>query len=309
MSENGLVGQPVADVIETLIDWTDDYDRAEIRELLDPITDDGVVTHEAVEQAVSDTSKVVATAETRAELAEIAYEDAVEAAESVDDLPIVTARKSRYTDRLTALQARVDGLASDLQTPVEQLHDPNAVYELAVNLRDVATTAQGVVRTADELAEELEEFERWLTEPDRRYDEFSEDIDLIEDSIADVKTVSAGLSADSEEPAVDWVGATMRARVLELLAADLRAEVADLQLWADREDVQFRTGLHERVSDVEQEAGELADTLAEHAKPAWRDRFEDTLSEFEEEVAGVEPPVDWSRVQEILENRQVVNRP
>jgi hypothetical protein len=309
MSENGLVGQPVADVIETLIDCTDDYDRAEIRELLDPITDDGVVTREAVEQAVSDTSKVVATAETRAELAEIAYEDATEAAGPVDDLTIVTARQNRYSDRLTALQTRVDDLASALQTPVEQLDDPNAVYELAVNLRDVATTAQGVVRTADELSEELKEFGMWLTEPDRRYDQFSEDIDLIEDSIADVKTAAAGLSADSETPAVDWVDATMRARVLELLAADLRAEVADLQVWADREDVQFRSGLNERVSDVEQNITELTDTLAEHAKPAWRDQFGDTLSAFEAELDSVEPPVDWTRVQELLEKRQAVSQP
>ena len=127
MSENGLVGQPVEDVIEAVVDSEGDCNPATVRETLDPVTDDGVVTREAVETAVSDTSKIVATAETRTELAGIAYEDATAAATTVDDLSIVAAQLNRYADRLKAVEARTVNLADDLQTPVEPLDDPTAV--------------------------------------------------------------------------------------------------------------------------------------------------------------------------------------
>lgn len=304
MSENGLVGQPVEDVIEAVVDAEDDCNPTTVRETLDPVTDDGVVTHEAVETAVSDTSKVVATAETRTELAGIAYEDAAAAAAAVDDLDIVAARLDRYAGRLEAVEARAVDLADDLRTPVEQLDDPNAVYELAVALRDVATTAQGVIRTADELSEALDEFEVWLTDPDRRYDEFTEETALVEESLADVATTAEALSTASETPATDWADATMRVRVIELLVADLRAELAELQAWADRADSQFRAGLTERVADVERQTTELRNTLAERAEPAWHDRFDDTLSAFEEDLAEFEPPIEWNRVQATLEERR-----
>mgnify|MGYP006275495557 CR=1 FL=1 len=304
MSENGLVGQPVEDVVETVVDRGDGADPKAIRERLDPVTDDGVVTREAVETAVSDTSKVVATAETRTELAAIAYEDATAAAATVDDLEIVATRLDRYADRLESVEARARDLAADLQTPVEQLDDPNAIYELATELRDVATTAQGVIRTADELSQALEEFESWLTEPDRRYDAFTEDIDLVDESVAELTTAADALSTDSETPAADWADATMRVHVLELLVADLRAEVADLRVWADRENTEFRVGLDERIADVERKTAELKTRLAERAEPVWHDRFDDPLSTFQAELDEFEPPVDWSRVQETLQERR-----
>jgi chromosome segregation ATPase len=303
MSENGLVGQPVADVIETVVDCEDD-DPKRVREILDPVTDDGVVTRDAVETAVADTSKVVATAETRTELAGIAYEDATAAAATVDDLEIVAARLDGYADRLDAVEARAVDLADDLRTPVEQLDDPAAVYELAMELRDVATTAQGVIRTADDLSQDLDEFEVWLTDSDRRYDEFAEDIDIIEESLAELATAAAALSTASETPAADWADATLRVRVMDLLVADLRAELAALRAWADRVDVQFRTGLTERVADVERKTTELRDTLAERAEPVWHDQFDDTISTFEAELDDFEPPVEWNRVQETLEQRR-----
>lgn len=304
MSEHGPVGRPVNDVIETVVNREDDTDPETVREVLDPVTDDGVVTREAVETAVSDTSKVVATAETRTELADIAYTDARATAAAVDDFDIVAARLDRYADRLEAVEARTAGLADDLRAPVDGLDDPNAVYEVALELREVATTAQGVVRTADDLAGDLEAFESWLTAPDRRYDQLEEDVELVDESLEDVTTAAAALSTDSEEPAVDWADATMRARVLELLVADLRAELADLQAWADREDTPFRAALTERVADVERRTTELRDTLAERAEPAWHDRFDDALSAFEAEVDGFAPPIDWDRVQESLDERR-----
>jgi chromosome segregation ATPase len=304
MSENGLVGQSVEDVITAIVDRGDDRDPETVREALDPVTDDGVVTREAIEATVSDTAKVVSTAETRAELASIAHEDATAAAAPVDDLDIVVARLEEYASRLEGVESRIVGLRDDLRTPVEHLDDPNAVYELAVDLRQVAATAQEVVRTAEDLSTDLDAFESWLDSPDCRYDEFAADIDLVEESLAELSSVATALSAESDAPAADWADATMRTRVIELLVADLRAELADLRAWADREDAPFRAALDEQVENLEQRAEELTDTLAEHAEPAWRDQFEDDLAAFQRELNGFEPPVDWERVQATLEQRR-----
>jgi len=311
MSQNGLVGRRVEDVITAVVDSGDDQDPETVREALDPVTDDGVVTREAVETAVSDTAKVVSTAETRAELAGIAYEDATAAAAPVDDIGIVAARLDEYADRLDAVEARVAALADDLRAPVELLEDPGAVYELAVELREVAATAQGVVRMADDLSVDLEAFESWLDSPERRYDEFAEDVDLVDESLAELSDAAAALPEESDAPAADWADATMRTRVLELLIADLRAELADLRAWADREDAPFRAAFDERMADLERRAGELTDTLTERAEPAWHDRFENDLAAFERELDGLEPPVDWEHTQEALEEQRAqtfVNR-
>jgi hypothetical protein len=304
MSENEPVGRPVEDVIATVVDRDGGRDPETVREALDPITDDDVVTREAVEEAVSDTSKVVSTAETRVELAAIACEDATAAAAPVDDFDIVTARLDEYADRLDAVDTRAAALTDDLRMTVQQLDDPTAVYELAVELREVAATAQGVARTADDLSIDLEAFESWLDDPERRYDEFGEDIDLVDESLAALTAAVSAIPKGSDAPAADWADATMRTRVLELLVADLRTELADLRAWADREDVPFRAALEERVADLERRTGELADTLAGRAESAWRDRFDDDLAAFERDLKGFEPPVDWERVQAALEERR-----
>jgi hypothetical protein len=104
-------------------------------------------------------------------------------------------------------------LPDDLRTSVEQPDDPEDVYGLAVELREVATTAQGVVQTADDLSVDLEAFESWLDSPARRYDEFGEDIDLVDESLAELTAAAAALPSESDAPAVDWADATMRTRV------------------------------------------------------------------------------------------------
>jgi len=303
MSESESTGRPVEDVVAAVVDGRD-RDPETVREALDPVTDDGVVTREAIEAAVSDTSKIAATAETRAELASIAYDDAVDAATPVDDLAIVMSRLDEYADRLDTVEARAAALTDDLRAPVERLGDLGAVYELATGLRETAATAQAVARTADELSVNLEAFEAWLDSPERRSDEFAEDVDLVDELLAELSDAAAALPAESEAPAVDWADATMRARVLDLLAADLRTELTDLQTWAGREDEPFRTGLDDRVADLEGRVEDLHDVLAEYAEPAWRDRFGDDLAAFDRDLDGFEPPVDWERVRETLAARR-----
>lgn len=304
MNESGLVGLPVGSAVDAIVDRGDgDRDPDTVREALDPVTEDGVVTREAVDDTVSDTSKLVATAETRVELAGIAHEDATAAADPVADIDVVAARLGTYDDRLAAVEARAADLSDGLRTPVEQLGDPGAVYELAVELREVAATAQNVAREADELSFDLEAFESWLASPDRRYDELAEDIDLVSGSLEELSAAADALSA-SETPAADWADATMRAHVMALLATDLCAEAADLRTWADREGDPFRAELADRVAATEREARALVETLSEHGEPAWHDRFGSDLAAFERALSAFAPPVDWDRVRETLEERR-----
>jgi len=303
MNESGLVGLPVGSAVDAIVDRGDgDRDPDAVREALDPVTEDGVVTREAVDDTVSDTSKLVATAETRVELAGIAHEDATAAADPVADIDVVAARLETYDDRLAAVEARAADLSDGLRTPVERL-DWGAVYELAVELREVAATAQNVAREADELSFDLEAFESWLASPNRRYDELAEDIDLVSESLEELSAAADALPA-SETPAPDWADATMRAHVLALLATDLRAEVADLRTWADREGDPFRAELADRVAATEREARALVETLSEHGEPAWHDRFGSDLAAFERDLSAFASPVDWDRVREALEEHR-----
>lgn len=303
MSEDGLVGEPVGSVVDAIVARDGERDPETVREALDPVTEDGVVTEAAIESAVSDTSKVVATAETRAELADIAYDDAVEAAEPVADLDTVAARLDEYEARLDEVTSRADGLTADLARPVERLNDPDAVYELAVELREVASAAQGVIRTADDLSFDLEEFESWVENSDRRHDEFAEDIDLVGESVDELRAGVEALPEESDDPAVGWADATMRVALLDLLVADLRAELDDLREMADRDGVST-PDLGDRIEDLDARTNALADDLDDLARPAWHDRFDADIAALDRDLDDLVPPVDWGAVQETLAARR-----
>jgi chromosome segregation ATPase len=304
MNDTGFVGRSVEDVVSAVADRDDGRDPTTVRTALDPLTDDGVVTQAAVKTAVSDTSKLLATTETRVELAGIAHDAATDAAAPVDDLDVVAARIDEYTRRLDAVETRATALADDWRALDVAPADPDGVYQLAVGLRDVAATAQEVVREADDLSFDLEEFESWLDSSRRRYDEFEEDADHVAEALDELTAATEALPAESDAPAADWADATMRSRVLELLVTDLRTELTDLHTWADREETPFRAALDERVADLESRVGQLTDTLADRAAPAWRERFEADLAAFDRDLAAFEPPADWERVQHTLAERR-----
>jgi hypothetical protein len=302
MNEHGLIGRPVEEVVATVVD-RDDRDPETVREALDPVTDGDVVTGGALESTVSDTSKLVATAETRVELAGIAYEDATATAAPVDDLTVVATRLESYGKRLRSVEDRAAVLGDELPTD-GGLDDSETVYDTAVTLREVAAAAQNVARTADDLSFDLERFESWVESPNRRYDEFESDVDLVEESLADLSAAVDELPAESGDPATDWADATMRAHVLTLLATDLRAELTALRRWAAREGGAVRDGLAGRVDSVERQCSELSTRLDRQADPSWRDRFGDDVDAFVDAVAEVEPPVDWAQVEATLDEHR-----
>jgi len=305
---------------------TNPRDPDEVRATLDRVASDGVVTRDAVEEALTETSMVVSTAETRTELASHALADAREAAAPVSDLDVVAARLDAFESRLTAVEDRSSALGADLETLVEKTGEPDSVYEVAAGTRRLRAAAKRVQRDADVLQMDLESFERWLDSPETRFDEFGEDIDAVEQSLdglaatvdeipiiaADDAANSDAVAPDADSTGTDWAVARLRHRVLGLLLADLRAELGDLRTLAERAD-RDRAGraaeLGDRLDDLDTRQAGLGDRLEDLARPAWTDRFGDRVASFEAETADMEPPLDWSAVESAFEeHRPAVER-
>jgi hypothetical protein len=296
MSYESSDGVSVADVVEAV----DGVDPERIEALLDPVTDDGVVTRGAIDTTVSDTSKRLATAETRIELAGNAYEDAAAVADPVADIPAVGTRLDAFKERLADVESRIPELRPDLSTPDDIHRRPTAVYEFAVLIQETVTATGDAVEAAEDLSTDVERFQSWLEQPDRRYDAFAEDLSLVEESIDELEATIDGIP-DDDDPAARWAAATMRVRVLLLLVADLRAEHRDLRLLADRSDDPFRTELGERLDGVEERVAEVESAIDDVADPAWEERFAADLAALDEKLAAFEPPVDWGAVERALE--------
>ena len=289
--------------VERVVQRTD-ADPERVRAALDPVADGERITTETVEGAVSDTAKLLTTAETRVELAAIAFDDATEATAGVDDCALVRERLAAFSARLDAVTERAAALGPALPKPdQEALGSAESLYELGLDLRDVATRAQGVIQTADDLAFDLEQFESWVGRPERRHEEFSEDAALVEESVTALADAVAAVE-DDDEPGVAWAEVTMRARVLDLLVADLRAELDDLWTLAERQGARVPPEHEQRVAATAREVGRLRARLTDRAEPAWRERFAPELNALATELAEMEPPVDWGAVDAVLSSQR-----
>lgn len=300
----------VSDVVAAVDDADIDTNTDTVRDALEPVTTDGIVTQAAIETTVSDVSKLLATAETRIELAGDAYDDIARAAEPVEDVPAVQARLDGFSERLSAIESRIPELRPELSIPEDVETRPVAIYEFAVHVREIVVTAQEAIEAAEDFSFDAEQFESWLTRPDRRYDEFAEDLEVVVDATDELAVTVDALAGDPMsmtaivDPAVQWADATMRTQVLLLLLTDLRAELADLRTLADRTDAHVRTGLADRINRAEEQVTDLNSALGTHATPAWRDRFGDDIAAFDSTLNRFDPPVDWGAVDRTLAEHQ-----
>lgn len=307
-AETTLDGLALDEAVDRVAARPEAPDRERVRAALAHVADDGVVTDEAAASALAEVSKFVATAETRTELAGIALADAREAADPVADLPTVAARLERFERAVASVEERADALGSDLQSVTGA--DPEATFALADGIRRVEERSREIQRTADELQVDLEEFERWLDSHPTRVRELRADIDALADSLGDLESAAERLDAgdgpSGDDPARAWFDATLRHRALGISVADLRADLADLGTWTDREDVEppedgGLDGLAARLDDLADRHEALGERLDRLARPAWTDRFGDRVAAVESDLDALEPPVDWGAVQETLE--------
>ena len=312
---DSIDGMPIADAVDEIVGRDAARDPEVVRATLDRVAEDRVVSDDAVDDELAEASKVVSTAETRTELAGIALSDARTEAASGSDLDSVAARLDAFESRLKPIEERATRLGSDLETLVERAGEGEPIYEIASGIRRLTADANAVQQTADELKLDLERFERWAANPNARLREVQTDVDAVESSLdqlataADEVVPSAG--RDTTEPketttsdviaaGITWADLRLRHRVLALLLADVRAELADLGTWADRECVDDEGRLDEiedRLADLDTRLAELGDHFDDIARPEWTVRFGDRLAAFETATDDLEPPLDWGEIQ------------
>lgn len=297
MIDSAPAATPIDELVDAVVDQTDE-DPDSIRTWLDPFTEDGTVTPAAIESTVTDVSQILATAETRVDLATRTCESATDAADAAPDLDVVDVRRRAFEDRLADLRADVDALGGDLGGATDDLDSPVAVYRAAVDLHEVTTEAQRIVRVAHDLETELEAFEAWLNSANRRHDALVDDVEAAEESAAAVAEALDSLRSASDPEPERWFDATVQNRVLEVVVADLRAEAADLRAWADDAGHSFPTDVADRIDGVADRAAANADALAEG--PSLDGRLGNHLDALESELSTVEPPVAWARVDETV---------
>jgi hypothetical protein len=303
-----MAGPAVDDVsVDVLIDEV--TDRADegpesIRRRLDPFVDDGTVTAAAFESTVTDVSQILATAETRVDLATRAHEDATDAAADAPDLDIVDVRRRAFGARLDDLRGDVEALGDDLRAARADPDSPMAVYRAATDLHEVTTEAQRVVRVAHDLETELEAFEAWLSSANRRHDGLVDEVEAAEESVDSIaETVDALRTADEPGPERRF-DATVQTRVLDLVVADLRAEADDLRAWAERDGADFPNGVGTRIDELAGEVTTAAEALADGTTLGGE--FGDRLDALDAELSAVEPPVAWGLVDETVAEARAV---
>jgi chromosome segregation ATPase len=178
------------------------------------------------------------------------------------------------------------------------------LYEIARRIRRLTTAATEVQRAADDLQFELDSFEEWLTEPDRRVEGLADDVEALAESVGELDEVSETLGGEGGGPGAEarrrWVAAKVRHRVASLMIADLRAELAALRRWAEREDAAPPSGIEARIDDVQARHEAVGDRLDSLANPEGVARFDDRLTALEEALGAMEPPVAWGEVEAVV---------
>ncbi|WP_323174089.1 halo transducer protein [Natrialba sp. PRR66] len=278
-----------------------------IRETLAIVAEDGVIRRTAVDGALANASKVVATAETRAELAATSLEDVRDTAEPVSDLDLVTNRLNPFETRLEIIEDRTTDLGDRVQIIINHKHDGD-LYDLAREIRRVTATANEIQRAADNLQLELGTFEEWLEDPDHRVAELVDDIDAFEQSLDELDSVATDLAADDTEleddAAVVWVQGTIQHRVTALMVDDIQYELATLREWADREGADRPAGVDQRLDDLEAHHDALGERFANCAESPWYERFGDRVEDIDDALGEMESPVAWNEVEAVIKEHQ-----
>jgi chromosome segregation ATPase len=272
--------------------------------------DDDRLTWDGVEAKLAHLSKVVATPETRVELAEMELENAVEAAGEERERRVVQSRLDGHAGRLNDIQREVNELGTRLQRLTAADED---LFAVAYDVVQLERRANDLQARADDLQLELEEFATWVTNPRTRFDELDGDLNALadsldgtEDGVGRIETAVEDGDADAlevDDPALAWVDAVFTHAMLELLVADLEWEFDALREWSDEDgdDVAERVErVGTRLDAVDERVERVGERLDAVGREAWAERFADERTAFESELAAVSPPVDWGAVQATL---------
>ena len=313
-----IVGRSREAVVSAIVDVDVHANQFAVREALDAVTEDGLVTRDAVDDALADLATVVATTENRVEFAAIALEEAREAAEPVSYVTAVAAQLDAFDERLSAIEAEVGALGDDLQALLGRVAEEgeDVTYGVARRIHRIEDEADDLQAAADELTVDVEEFDAWLADPAVRAEEFEADVEALEETLAVLEETADALQTEEGDPPVGstateqgdrgtrWASATVDHRVAGLMLAELRAELADLRTMAERVETDAAGPLAataDRLDDLVARHEEVGDALESIDAPDWHARYDERIATVEETLESFEPPVDWAELQAALE--------
>jgi len=99
----------------------------------------------------------------------------------------------------------------------------------------------------------------------------------------------------------------VRHRVVSLMITDLRAELAAVRTWAEREDATRSSDIEPWLDEIQTTHEAIGDRLTALADPEWTARFEDQLTALDAALEEMEPPVVWADVDAVVsEHRPAV---
>jgi len=324
-AELDLEGMAQEDAVEAVVTADPSRDRTLVRDALEYVTSDGVITPSALDAATPVMAQKVSTAKERATETQFELTKARDAAQPVADLSTVAARLDRYEREVSVLLERAEELDARHEALTERVDDPDSLYAVGEEIRQVVDEAVSIIDTAVMLATDIHEFTGDLDDPESWVNDVQQDLNAVEETVDAIEAVAEALTAEDAdadadtdtdadvdddwgdrdvEPAVAWFDATLRAELVALMLADLRAELDDLRTWAERDDDigdWYAESIADRLDDLADRQAGLADDLDALARPAWTDRFDDRLDDFGTDIADLEPPVDWVEMQTTLE--------
>jgi chromosome segregation ATPase len=306
----GIVGQPVEEAAAAVAARADTPDdETAIAATLRPVSEDGIVRLDAVDDAIADASMYLSTAEGRVEFAAVTVQEVREAVADVTDVPFVASRLDGFDARVTAIEDEAGALAEALQDCIERKADPERVYETARELARIKNEADQVQARADRLKVDVDEFESMVTDPERGFVELLGDLNALDGLLGDLETTAEELStvldgrreaADAYDPARVWFEATVRHRLNGLVFDDVRAELESIRTIAAEhgvEETERDAEVEEQLDEVRARWAAVRDELDAVAPAAWHDTYGDRIDEVEARTAEAEPPIDWDAVE------------
>jgi chromosome segregation ATPase len=307
-----IVGQPVeaaAAAVADRVDTPDDEDA--VAATLRTVSEDGVVSLDAVDDAIADASMYLSTAEGRVEYAAVEFRETREGLDDVRDVEFVRTRLDGFEQWVAVLEDDAKALAERLQTLIKRKGDPGRLYETASELAQIKTEADRVQGRADKLLDDVASFESIVAEPERGIVDLLGDLNALAGFLDDLEAtieeidgaVSDEVDTDEYDPARVWFEASVRHRLNGLVFDDVRAELGSIrQVATERgvETLERDDDVLDRLAKVRERWTDLGDRLDEVAPAAWHARYDDRLDAVDARTAEAEPPIDWDAVESDL---------
>lgn len=226
----------------------------------------------------------------------------------------VRARIDEYADQFDAMRSALATTDDRLDATPAEPESPATAYESAEQLRRAERVVHEVAHSLHHLESDVESFETWLHDPATRLDDLGEEMGGFERYLDNTEGLLDRLEAadtDDIRPFGSWLSAYHLQRMMALVFEELRADIADLDAWLDRQEGSYDdelAGLRERLGALEARHETCSDRLDAAAADiedfdAKRAEVAESVDEFEAALDEQEPPVDWGEVEELVQSQ------